>query len=138
MFVGTLNTPKQGDRQLMKRKLIHCLFKINRDLIRRETIDGIEHVVVTSYTMPNNIVMNNGLYPTEEIDKSFKTLERTLAPVEHPKNADGKFISASDPVAIHNYHAGAFNMNVEKDGDRIRIDKFINMLSSVCKWNRII
>ena len=111
----------------MKRKLIHCLFKINRDLIRRETIDGIEHIVVTSYTMPNNIVMNNGLYPAEEIDKSFKTLERTLAPVEHPQNADGKYISASDPVAIHNYHAGAFNMNVAKDGDRIRIDKFISI-----------
>ena len=111
----------------MKRKLIHCLFKINRDLIRRETIDGVEHIVVTSYTMPNNIVMNNGLYPAEEIDKSFKTLERTLAPVEHPQNADGKYISASDPVAIHNYHAGAFNMNVTKDGDRIRIDKYISV-----------
>lgn len=111
----------------MKRKLIHCLFKINRDLIRRENVGGVEHVVVTSYTMPNNIVMNNGLYPTEEIDKSFHTLERTLAPVEHPQDSEGNYISASDPIAIHNYHAGAFNTNVTKDGDRIRIDKFINV-----------
>ena len=71
--------------------------------------------------------MNGGLYPAEEIDKSFKTLERTLAPVEHPQDSDGNYISASDPTAIHNYHAGAFNTNVEKVGDRIRIDKFVNV-----------
>ena len=111
----------------MKRKLIHCTTKVNRDGIKRKTIDGIEHVIISSFTLPDNIVMNGGLYPSEEINKSFHTLERTLAPVEHPQDSDGNYISASDPIAIHNYHAGAFNTNVEKDGDRIRIDKFINV-----------
>ena len=60
-------------------------------------------------------------------NKSFETLERTLAPVEHPQDADGNFISASDPLAIHNFHAGAFNMNVEKQNGRIHIEKFINV-----------
>jgi len=115
----------------MKRKLIHCTTKVNRDGIKRETIDGVEHVIISSFTLPNNIVMNGGLYPSEEIDKSFHTLERTLAPVEHPQDSDGNYISASDPVAIHNYHAGAFNTNVEKDGDRIRIDKFINVQEAI-------
>ena len=111
----------------MKRKMIQCTTKVNRDAIKREVVDGIEHIVISSFTLPDNIVMNGGLYPAEEINNSFHTLERTLAPVEHPQDSDGNFISASDPVAIHNYHAGAFNTNVEKDGDRIRIDKFINV-----------
>ena len=111
----------------MKRKLIHCTTKVNRDAIRRESINGVEHVIISSFTLPDEIVMNGGLYPAEEINKSFHTLERTLAPVEHPQDSDGNYISASDPIAIHDYHAGAFNTNVEKDGNRIKIDKFINV-----------
>lgn len=114
-------------RQLMKRKLIQCATKVNREAIKRTNIDGVEHIIISSFTLPENIVMNGGLYPAEEINSSFHTLERTLAPVEHPQDSDGNYISASDPIAIHNYHAGAFNTNVEKDGDRIRIDKFINV-----------
>ena len=111
----------------MKRKLIQCSTKVNRDAIKRKVIDGVEHIIISSYTLPENIVMNGGFYPAEEIDKSFKTLERTLAPVEHPQDSDGNYISASDPTAIHNYHAGAFNTNVTKEGDRIHIEKFVNV-----------
>ncbi len=111
----------------MKRKMIHCTTKVNRDAIRRESINGVEHVIISSFTLPDEIVMNGGLYPAEEINKSFHTLERTLAPVEHPQDSNGNYISASDPIAIHDYHAGAFNTNVEKDGNRIKIDKFINV-----------
>ena len=111
----------------MKRKLIHCSTKVNRDAIKRKVIDGVEHIIISSYTLPENIVMNGGFYPAEEIDKSFQSLERTLAPVEHPQDSDGNYISASDPTAIHNYHAGAFNTNVTKEGDRIHIEKFVNV-----------
>ena len=112
----------------MKKKImIQCAATVNRDAIRRETIDGVEHIVVTSMTLPGNIVMNGGLYPADEIDSSFHTLERTLAPVEHPQDGNGNFVSANDPQAIHNFHAGAFNANVVKDGNRIKIDKFINV-----------
>jgi len=112
---------------MMKRKMIQCAARVNRDAVRRESIDGVEHIVVTSYTLPDDIVMNGGLYPADEIDKSFMTLERTLAPVEHPTDSGGNFLSASDPEAIHNFHAGAFNQNVVKEGNRIRVDKYINV-----------
>lgn len=110
-----------------KKIMIQCATAVNRSAIRRETIDGIEHIIITSMTLPGNIVMNRGLYPASEIDKSFHTLERTLAPIEHPQDADGNFVSARDPISIHNFHAGAFNTNVKKSGDRIQIDKVINV-----------
>ena len=111
----------------MKRKLVFCKTKVNASNIRHETRDGVDHIIITSYTLPPNIVMNRGLYPAEEVNKSFKTLERTLAPIEHPEN-DGQFISASDPVAINTFYGGAWNENVEQVEDgRIKIDKVINV-----------
>lgn len=116
---------------MRKRVLIQCSTQVNKNAVRRETIDGVEHIIISSYTLPDNIVMNGGLYPAEEIDKSFKTLERTLAPVEHPKDSSGNYISANDPTAIHNYYAGAFNQNVRKDGGRIAVDKVINVMEAL-------
>jgi len=107
--------------------MIQCATVVDRNAVQRQNIDGVEHVVITSFTLPDNIVMNGGLYPAEEIDKSFESLERTLAPVEHPTDSSGNFISANDPFAIHNFHAGAFNTNVTKEGNRIKIDKFVNV-----------
>jgi len=109
-----------------KRILIQCRTKVNSDSIRRETLDGVEHIIVSSATLPDDIVMNGGLYPADEIAISFETLEGTLAPVEHPE-IDGKFLPANDARAIHNFHAGAFNKNVKREGGRVHIDKFINV-----------
>lgn len=108
-------------------KMVQCVSAVNKDQIRREQISGIEHIIVSSYTLPDNVVMNDILYPADEINKSFKTLERTLAPVEHPTDSDGNFISASDPDAIHNFHAGAFNVNVTRENGRVHIEKHVNV-----------
>ena len=111
----------------MKRKLIFCTTIVNASNIRRESRDGVEHIIITSFTLPPDIVMNRGLYPAEEVAKSFKTLERTLAPIEHPE-VNGQFMSASDPFAINNFYGGAWNENVEKIEDgRIKVDKVINV-----------
>lgn len=109
--------------------LTHCISEVNKKHIRRESINGVEHIVVTSFTLPADIVMNGGLYPAEERDASFNSLHRTLAPIEHPTDENGNFLSANDPEAIHNFHAGAFNDNVTIDEatNRIKIDKFINV-----------
>lgn len=112
---------------MLKRKFLQCTSLVNRDAIKRETIDGIEHIIVSSFTLPENVVMNGIMYPAEEINNSFEGLNRTLAPVEHPTNAQGDFVSASDPEAIHNFYAGAFNDNAVKVGNRIHLDKIINV-----------
>ena len=112
---------------MFKKKLIQCAVQVNRDAVKRMSIDGIEHVIVSSFTLPDDVVMNGGLYPADEIAKGFMSLERTLAPIEHPTDSQGNFISANDPVAIHNFHAGAFNVNVSRVNGRVHIEKFINV-----------
>ena len=118
---------KQNKANSQNRVMLQCRSLVNKDAVRRETIDGIEHIICSSFTMPDDICMNGILYPAQEIADSFSSLERTLAPVEHPIDSDGRFISASDPVAIHNFHAGAFNMNVTRENGRVHIEKFINV-----------
>lgn len=112
--------------QNTKRVMIQCRTLVNRDAVTRKSIDGVEHIIVSSSTLPDDIVMNGGLYPAEEIAKGFESLELTLAPIEHPV-IDNQFISANDPRAIHDFHAGAFNMNVRRENGRVHIDKFINV-----------
>lgn len=108
------------------RVMIQCRTAVNRDAVRRESIDGVEHIIVSSATLPDDVVMNGGLYPAEEIAKSFESLDLTLAPIEHPQ-INGQFISANDPRAIHDFHAGAFNMNVRREDGRVWVDKYINV-----------
>ena len=110
-----------------KKKLVFCSSKVNASNIKRESRDGVEHIIITSYTLPPDIVMNRGLYPAEEVTKSFATLERTLAPIEHPE-VNGQFISAADPFAINNFYGGAWNEDVEQMEDgRIKINKVVNV-----------
>lgn len=110
-----------------KRIMVQCRTNVNRDAVRRESINGVEHIVVSSATLPDNIVMNGGLYPADEIEKSFMTLDMTLAPIEHPVDAQGNYISAADPHAIHNFHAGAYNTNIRREDGRVFVDKYINV-----------
>ena len=109
------------------KKLLFCTHKVNRANIRRENRKGVEHIVLTSFTLPPNIVMNGGLYSTEEIDKSFKSLNRTPVTVEHPE-IDGVFVSANDPEIDFDFRFGAFNENARKlDDGRVALDKVINV-----------
>jgi len=97
---------------------------VNAADIRTEMYNGREHLVLPSYTLPDNVVMNGGLYPADEIEKSYASLENTPAPVGHPQ-IDGEYVSAYHPAAINGYYAGAFNRNVERvldeDGKRYRV-----------------
>ncbi len=43
-----------------KRRMIQCATAINKDAVRRENIDGVEHIIVSSFTLPDDIVMNGG------------------------------------------------------------------------------
>ena len=115
----------------MPRKLVLCRSAVKRNQIKREVRDGQEHIVITSYTLPPNIVMNGGLYPEDEVEKSYLTLNRTLAPVEHP-SVNGQYISATDPLAINNFYAGAWNENARKEEDgRIAVDKVVNVAEAI-------
>lgn len=84
----------------MSKELIQVNTKLTANTIRRETYNGREHIVVPSYTLPFNIVMNREYYPEAEIIANYQSLEGTLAPLGHP-TVDGKFVSAFSPEGLN-------------------------------------
>ena len=72
---------------------VNITTKVNSQSIRRETYNGREHLVLPSYTLPANVVMNGGLYTEDEINAHYQGLEGTLAPLGHPQ-VNGQFVSA--------------------------------------------
>ncbi|GEM_PF-168497 len=111
----------------MKLSSIHVKsLAINSANITTETIDGDEHIVIRGVVpVVDDVVMNGGLYPAGEINKSFKTLEGNPMPFGHPK-IEGAHVSANNPRAVNKFHVGAWAENVRKDGDRVVMDMKIN------------
>ena len=105
---------------------VNITTKVNSQSIRRETYNGREHLVLSSYTLPANVVMNGGLYTQEQIDAHYKGLEGTLAPLGHPQ-VNGQFVSAFSPEGINAGHIGAWNRNVKKSGNRIYLEKWVDV-----------
>lgn len=106
---------------------VNITTKVNSQSIRRETYNGREHLVLPSYTLPANVVMNGGLYTQEQIDAHYQGLEGTLAPLGHPQ-VDGQFVSAFSPEGINAGHIGAWNRNVKKSGNRIYLEKWVDVV----------
>lgn len=98
----------------------------NSAKIRREKRNGRDVIIVPSATLPDDVVMNDILYPAAEIAKSFKSLERTPAPLGHP-SVNGKFLSARDPEGLNQGWIGAWNENVRQEGGRVLLDKVIDV-----------
>ena len=92
--------------------------------IREELYNNRLFIVLPSKTLPDNIVMNDMLYPAAEIAAGFKSLEGTQAPLGHPV-VNGQYVSASHPEAyLHN--VGAFNKNVRRENGSVYIEKWID------------
>lgn len=111
----------------MRQVRINIRTLVNAAAIRTETRNGREVIVVPSATLPDNVIMNGIRYPAKAIEASYKTLERTLAPLGHPKAADGGFLNAADPEAINRHYIGAWNENVRREGGRVWLDKVIDV-----------
>ncbi len=111
----------------MKLSSIHVKsLAINASNISTTTINGQEHYVIRgAVPIVDDIVMNGGLYPAEEINNSYKTMERKLMPIGHPM-VNGKYVSANDPQAVNDYYAGAWAQNVSKANDKVVMDVYVN------------
>ena len=90
--------------------------------------NGREHIMIPSFTLPDNVIMNGGLYPADEIAKSFHTLKDTPAPISHP-TVNGKAVPASRMEAINAHYCGAWNAKVERceKSKRIYIEKWVDV-----------
>lgn len=100
--------------------------QVNSQQIRRETHNGREHWVIPSRTLPFGVVMNGGLYSREQIEANYQTLEGTLAPLGHPV-VDGQFVSAFSPEGINVGHVGAWNRNTKIEGNRVYVEKWLDI-----------
>ncbi|HFI6096747.1 TPA: hypothetical protein ACGRUD_001834 [Escherichia coli] len=110
----------------MNKELIQVNTKLTANTIRRETYNGREHIVVPSYTLPFNIVMNREYYPEAEIIANYQSLEGTLAPLGHP-TVDGEFVSAFSPEGLNIGFCGAWNRNVKLRGNRVYVEKWVDV-----------
>lgn len=99
---------------------------VNSEMIQRETRDGRDVVVVKSATLPDDIIMNGILYPAEEIEASYKSLEGTPAPLGHP-TVNNMFVSAKSPLGLNIGYFGAFNANVQRTNGKVYIEKVIDI-----------
>ncbi|KKF38305.1 hypothetical protein [Hafnia alvei] len=105
---------------------VNVTTKVNSQSIRRENYNGRDHLILPSYTLPANVVMNGGLYPESEIDAHYTGLEGTLAPLGHPM-VNGQFVSAFSPEGLNIGYVGAWNRNVKKSGNRIYLEKWVDI-----------
>ena len=112
---------------MSKQVRVNIRAAVNAAKIRTEKRNGRETMIVPSFTLKSDIIMNRIKYPHDEIEKSYKGLERTPAPLGHPQNSDGSFLSAFDPEAFVRNGIFAWNENVRRDGDRIALDKVIDV-----------
>lgn len=108
---------------------VNVTTRVNSQSIRREVYNGRDHIVIPSYTLPANVIMNNELYPASEIDAHYRGLEGTLAPLGHP-TVNGQFVSAFSPEGLNVGYAGAWNRNVKKSGNRVYLEKWVDVLKA--------
>ncbi len=107
-------------------ELITINSSVGRSDIRTEQHNGRDHLVVSSMTLPFDVVMNGGLYPASEIQAHYEELEGTLAPLGHPV-LEGEFISAYSAEALNTHYCGAWNRNVKLAGNRVSVEKWIDI-----------
>lgn len=105
---------------------VNITTRVNKQSIERIERNGRPHWKMTSYTLPFDVVMNGGLYPRREIEASYMTLNATLAPLGHPV-VNGNYVSAFSPEGINAHHVGAWNENPRIEGNRVAVDKLIDV-----------
>lgn len=99
---------------------------VNAAEIRIELHNNRRHLVLPSYTLPDDVIMNGGLYTHAEIEASYAGLNDTFAPLGHP-TLDGRFIPAQKAEAVIGHFIGAYNRNVERRGNRIYVEKWVDI-----------
>jgi hypothetical protein len=102
---------------------VHLLSAVNSANISRT---GDMYTIRNVVPIVDNITLNGILYPAAEVDKSYLSMNNTPAPISHPKDADGNFVSAADAVAMQQYWVGAAVTNARKDGEQVLVDITVN------------
>ena len=114
------------NKSIGERERVNLTALVSNSAIRLEVHNDRKHLVLPSYTLPDDVVMNGLFYPHSEIEASYKGLEGKLAPLGHP-TVNGVYVSANMGEAINAHHIGAWNRNVERRGNRIYLEKWVDI-----------
>ncbi len=100
--------------------------KITANQVQRDTSKSL---ITIKDVVPiiDEVVMNGGLYPAVGINAGYTTLEDTPAPLHHPQDENGNFISARSGKALMANWIGACNEKVRKEGDKVLMDIVVNV-----------
>ncbi|MEK9713182.1 MAG: DUF2213 domain-containing protein [Thalassolituus sp.] len=102
---------------------LRLVTQVNSERIQR-TADG--YLIRDAVPVVDDVVMNGGLYPSAEISTSYQSMSGVPAPIGHPEDDSGAFISASNGEGLRKYYAGATCENVRYEGGRVLMDVAIN------------
>ncbi|MEK9713242.1 MAG: DUF2213 domain-containing protein, partial [Thalassolituus sp.] len=126
--LGCYDTEEEAKERLAKIEAVkngqrRLYFKVNSERIQR-TDDG--YLITNAVPVVDDVVMNSGLYPASEIATSYQSMSGVPAPIGHPEDDSGAFISASNGEGLRKYYAGATCENVRYEGGRVLMDVAIN------------
>ena len=133
--LGTFDTEAEAKERLgeieafKKKKQVNILTTINSaSNISKQEIDGEPHYIIKNVVpIVDDIVMNGGLYPANEIAESYMGLDNQKAPYNHPK-VDGNYVSVNHPRALNaNYYIGAWIENPSRASDKTMVDLKIDI-----------
>lgn len=107
-----------------KSKRIHVVAAVNAKNVSKT---GELFVIRNVCGVVDGMVMNRVLYPGDQCAKAAPTLEGKVAPVGHPKNDAGQYISANSADALLNAYAGAVCKQARHEGGRTVTDLHIKI-----------
>lgn len=105
------------------KKRVHILSTVNAANVSKA---GSTYTVRDVCGAVDDIVMNGMLYPAEQLASGAATLEGKPAPAGHPKDANGRHISALNGEALLSAYAGAICRNARHEGGRTLVDIVVN------------
>lgn len=104
-------------------KRVHILSAVNAANVSKA---GGTYTIRDVCGAVDGIVMNSTLYPAEQLAQGAPTLENKPAPAGHPKDSQGRFISAANGEALLTSYVGAVVRNARHAGGRTLCDILVN------------
>jgi hypothetical protein len=114
----------------MKNVRVNILSTVNADSIKIERKGDL--AIIKNYRWHiDDVVLNGGLYPKDENEKGYMSMNGRLAPAGHPRSGD-KYVAISNldnedaTKALADHYIGARTLNVRKSGNNYYCDIEVN------------
>lgn len=107
----------------MAKKRVHLLSTVNAANVSKA---GGTYTIREVCGAVDDIVMHGRLYPAEQLALAAPGLTGKPAPAGHPKNSDGRYISAVNGEALASAWIGSYCTNARHEGGRTLVDIVVN------------